>query len=129
MVGQQTEGKLVNRWLAKFHRTSPQWTRVRLGQVANKEEAKWYKVILRWSDAVFIENGVVYIVEGKLRPNLGAIGQLEGYKELFRVTPEFQQYWEYPIKMILLSPVLDLNIAELCRKKDIIYEVWTPEGW
>ena len=129
MVGQQKESILLTKWLALFHRTALQWKRVRMGQVADHDEAKYYKVILRWADAVFVEDGVVYIVEAKLRPDLGTIGQLEGYKELFIVTPEFQQYWNYPIKMILLSAYLDLNIAELCKKKDISYEVWKPEGW
>jgi len=128
-TGQQQESVLLTKWLATFHRTSPQWKRVRLGQASGKEEAKYYKVILRWCDAIFIEDGAVHIVEAKLRPDLGTIGQLEGYKELFIVTPEFQQYWNYPVKMILLSSYLDLNIAELCRKKDIAYEVWKPEGW
>jgi len=126
---QQKESELLSRWLAQFHRTAPQWKRVRLGEVAFPEEAKYYKVILRWCDAIFLEDGVVYIVEAKLRPDLGTIGQLEGYKELFIVTPEFQQYWNWPIKMILLSATLDLNIAELCKKKDIIYEFWKPEDW
>lgn len=129
MVGQQKESVLLTKWLKTFHRTALQWKRVRLGEVADKEEARYYKVILRWADAVFVEDGVVYIVEAKLRPSLGVIGQLEGYKALFIVTPEFQQYWNYPIKMILLSAYLDLNIAELCRKKEIIYEVWKPEDW
>ncbi len=129
MVGQQKESVLLTKWLAMFHRTSPQWKRVRLGQVANPEEAKLYSVLLRWADAVFLEEGIVYIVEAKLRPDLGALGQLEGYKELFKVTPEFQQYWLWPIKLILLSPVVDLNIAELCEKKDISCEVWKPEDW
>lgn len=129
MVGQQKESVLLVKWLKTFHRTDLQWRRVRLGQVADKEEARFYKVILRWADAVFIQDSIVYIVEAKLRPDLGTIGQLEGYKELFIVTPEFQQYWNYPIKMILLSPHLDLNIAELCKKKDITYEVWKPEDW
>jgi len=126
MVGQQKESVLLVKWLAAFHRTAPQWRRVRLGQVATKEEAKYYKVILRWCDAIFLEDGCVNIVEAKLRPSLGVIGQLEGYKELFRVTPEFQQYWNWPIKLILLTPVLDLNIAELCKKKGIIYEHYVP---
>ena len=129
MTGQQKESVLLVKWLATFHRTDLQWRRVRLGEVANHEEAKYYKVILRWADAVFVEDGIVYIVEAKIRPDLGSIGQLEGYKELFIVTPEFQQYWNYPVKMILLSAYLDLNIAELTKKKDIIYEVWKPEDW
>jgi len=128
MVGQQSEKILLNKWLAKFHRTDLQWRRVRLGEVATKEEAKYYKVILRWADAVFIKAGFVYIVEAKLRPDLGVIGQLEGYKKLFPLTPEFSWYKHWPVKMILLSPFLDLNIAELCKDKEIIYEVWDPEN-
>lgn len=85
--------------------------------------------MLRWCDAVFIHDSIVYLVEAKLRPSLGAIGQLEGYKQLFVVTPEFKQYWNYPVKMILLSAYPDLNMAELCKKKDIIFEVWVPEDW
>ncbi len=125
---QQKESVLLVKWLAKFHRTDLQWRRVRLGQVATKEEAKYYKVILRWADAVFIKDGFVNIVEAKLRPDLGVIGQLEGYAKLFPVTPEFSQYKNWPIKMILLSPYLDLNIAELTKEKSIIYEVWDPEN-
>jgi len=126
---QQKESVLVNRWLAKFHRTSPQWRRVRLGIPANPEEAKMYSVLLRWADAIFIEDGFVNIVEGKLRPDLGTIGQLEGYKELFKVTPEFKAYENWPIKMIILSPVLDFSTAQFSSKKGIIYEVWAPEDW
>jgi len=126
---QQKESVLVNRWLAKFHRTSPQWRRVRLGIPANPEEAKMYSVLLRWADAIFIEDGFVNIVEGKLRPDLGTIGQLEGYKELFKVTPEFKAYENWPIKMIILSPVLDFSTAQFSSKKGIIYEVWKPEDW
>lgn len=129
MVGQQKESVLLTKWLAKFHRTSLQWKRQRLGQVANPQEAKIYSVILKYCDAVFIEDGYVHIVEAKLRPNLGVIGQLEGYKKLFPVTPEFFHYWNWNIKMILLTPVLDLNIVELCKDKNIIYEIWKPEDW
>ncbi len=126
---QQKESVLLTKWLAKFHRTSPQWKRVRLGIPANPEEAKLYSVLLRWADAIFIEDGFVNIVEAKLRPELGAIGQLEGYKELFKITPEFDQYKDWPIKMILLSPVMDLGIAQICTKKGIIYDIWEPEEW
>jgi len=126
---QQKESILLTKWLAKFHRTSLQWKRVRLGIPANPEEAKLYSVLLRWADAVFIEDGYVNIVEAKLRPDLGTIGQLEGYKELFKVTPEFVSYENWPIKMILLSPVLDFATSQIASKKGIIYEVWKPKEW
>lgn len=126
---QQKESILLTAWLKEFHRTSPQWKRVRLGIPANPEEAKLYSVLLRWADAIFLEDGIMYIVETKLRPEFGAIGQLEGYRELLKVTPEFSAYKNWPIKLILVSPVLDLGIAEICSKKDIIYEVWKPLDW
>ncbi|MBD3262900.1 hypothetical protein GF374_00795 [Candidatus Woesearchaeota archaeon] len=129
MAGQQKESVLLTKWLAKFYPTSLQWRRVRLGQVPDKEMARLYKVILRWADAIFIEGGYVNIVEAKLRPPLGVTGQLEGYRDLFKVTPEFQSYWNWPIKLILLSSTLDLNIAEICKKKGIKYEVWKPADW
>ena len=126
---QQKESVLLTRWLAEFHRTSIQWKRVRLGIPANPAEAKLYSVLMRWADAIFIEDGFVWIVESKLRPELGTIGQLEGYKDLFYVTPEFVQYANWPVKLILLSPVMDLGIAQICTKKGITYEVYKPVGW
>jgi len=118
------ESDLVNKWVWTFHPTSLQWRRVRLGIVPTKEAAREYLVILRWADLVFVENGIVYIVEAKLRPNAGAIGQLEHYKLLFGRTPEFSQYWTYPIELILLTNYMDLEIVELCSQKGIKYEFW-----
>ena len=126
---QQKESILLSRWLARFHRTAPQWKRVRLGIPAFPDEAKYYQVALRWADAIFLEDGFMNIVEAKLKPDLGVIGQLEGYKELLKVTPEFSAYENWPVKMIILTPVLDLAIAEIAGKKDIIYEQFIPPGW
>jgi hypothetical protein len=121
------ESDLVNKWLWEFHPTSLQWRRVRLGIVPTKEMANMYMVLLRWADAVFIEDGKVYIVEAKLRPNAGAIGQLEHYKMLFGRTPEFNAYWNYPIELILLTNYMDLEIVELCSMKGIKYEFYQPK--
>ena len=120
------ESDLVNKWIWEFHKTALQWRRVRLGIVPTKEMAREYMVVLRWADLIFIEGGAVNIVEAKLRPTAGAIGQLEHYKELFKRTPEFREYWEYPINLILLTPYMDLEIAEMCSRKGIIYEHWSP---
>ena len=121
------EFELVNKWLWKFHPSDLQWRRVRLGIVPDKEKARMYMVILRWADAIFIQDGVVNIVEGKLRPTAGAIGQLEHYKLLFGRTPEFSQYWNHDINLILLTCYMDLEIVELCSRKNIKYEFWKPK--
>ncbi len=126
---QQKESILLTKWLAEFHRTDKQWKRVRLGIPANPEEAKLYSVLLRWADAVVESKGKILIIETKLRPDLGAIGQLEGYKDLFKVTPEFSDYKNWPVEMVLVSPVMDFAIAEIASKKGITYDVYKPEGW
>ena len=115
------ESDLVNRWVNEFHPQALQWRRVRLGVVPDKETAREYNVILRWADLIYVEEDVVYIVEAKLRPTAGAIGQLEHYKLLFAKTPSFSQYINYPVRMQLLTNYLDNEIVELCSRKDIDY--------
>lgn len=120
------ESELVNKFLWEFHRTNPQWRRVRLGVVPSKELARMYLVTLRWADAIFIENETVFIVEAKLQPNAGAIGQLLLYYDLFGQTLEFKDYWHMKREMIFLCPAMDLNLAEQCAKHDIKYVVYDP---
>ena len=129
MAGRQKESELLNAWLWAKHREDPQWKRVRLGMVPNPEMANMYKVILRWADAIFLHDGEVYIVEAKLRPGPGAVGQLELYGELFRRTPEFSMYETWPIHLVLLTAYQDLEMMSLCEKKGIIYEYfpWPSE--
>lgn len=125
----QKESVLLTRWLAKFHRTDPQWKRVRLGIPSNPEEAKYLQVTLRWADAIFLKDGKLHIVEAKIVPDPKAIGQLEMYKELIKVTPEFSAYENWPVEMVLLASELDLATAQMCSKKGIKYEVWKPQDW
>ncbi len=121
------ETHMLNAWLWEKHREDLQWRRVRLGVLPTKALARMYITILRWADAVVVKDGTVFIVEAKLRAGPGAIGQLEFYEMLFPNTLEFSQYKNYPIKLLLLSSVMDLNMAELASKKDILFEVFTEE--
>lgn len=122
------EAKIVTQYLWEHHRTSLQWRRVRLGVLPNKELNRMYSVLLRWADAIFIEDGTVTIIEAKLTPRADAVGQLLLYKELFVNTPEFQQYWNAEVKLMFLCPRMDLALAELCSKQNITYELYNPEG-
>ena len=124
------ESSLVNQWLWEFHRVHPQWRRVRLGVMPSHELGRMYMVLLRWADAIFIEDQTVNIVEAKLRPKADAIGQLLLYRDLFQVTPEFADYKHYTIKLIFLTTMMDLAIANLCSKQGIDYVVYEPvENW
>jgi len=84
-------------------------------------------VILRYADIVLIEDGQLIIVEAKLRPNAEAIGQLQLYSKLIRLTPEFEKFNDLPIKLILLTTMLDLPISELCSNLGITYEIYPVE--
>jgi len=121
------ESDMLNAWLWEKHRFDIQWRRIRLGVLPTKELARMYMTLLRWTDAIVLKDGTVYIIEAKLRPAPGAVGQLELYKQLFPETPEFDAYKEWPIKLVLLTSVVDLNMVEMCSKKDIDYEVFTEE--
>ena len=125
MVFKETD--LLNAWLWEKHRMDVQWRRVRLGVLPTKELARMYMTILRWVDAIYLKDGVVYIVEAKLRAEPGALGQLKLYAKLFKQTPEFDQYKEWHIQKVLLTAVMDLNMAELASDEDIEYELFTLE--
>lgn len=84
-----------------------------------------YMTLLRWVDAIYLKDGVVYIVEAKLRAEPGALGQLDLYEKLFKQTPKFSDYSEWPIQKVLLTAVMDLNMAELCSEKNVEYELFT----
>ena len=120
---QQNEAKLVNAWLWKYHRDKLQWKRVRLGPLPSHSLAKMYMVTLRWADAVVVDKGTVYIIEAKLKPNAGAIGQLLQYQSLFKDTPEFSQIANYPVKLIYLASEMRIDIYEMCKKYNIEF-IW-----
>lgn len=119
------ESDLVNKWMAREHGTALQWRRVRLGIVQDKEQARMFSVILRWADAIFVEDETVHIVEAKLRPSAEAFGQLELYRELFVKTPEFQQFWDRPIRLVFLTTMLDQELKEHADRKGIEYVIYS----
>jgi hypothetical protein len=115
----------LNAWLWKEHKTDIQWRNVRLGVLPTKELAKAYMSMLRYADAIYLKDGIVHIVEAKLRPNFGIIGQLEGYQMLFKQTPEFMAYQNWPIKLQILSSIMDIPIAQMASDKNMDFIVFT----
>lgn len=116
------ESRFVNKWLWVYHRDKPQWRRTRLGALPDKEMSALYSVTLRWADAIILDGNELVIVEAKLNPVAGAIGQLELYRELIRATPEFDRFSNLPIKLVFLTTRLDLQLLQFCTAKGITYE-------
>ena len=116
-----TETSLLEAYLFDKHRTNPQWRRARLGPLPSKELARAYLITLRWADGIVLHKGVVRIIEAKLNNPPGVLSQLELYKKLFPQTLEFSEWKEWPIEMVILTPVLDLALMELASEKNITY--------
>lgn len=125
-MGQQKEARFLNEWLGMTFPAALQWKRVRLGPVADKAMAALLKITLRWADAVVFENGTVYIIEAKLRSDLGALAQLEEYKKLFRDTPEFSALADSPVEMILLLPYAWVDLVRAAAVRGIQVRIFQP---
>ncbi|MDI6721338.1 MAG: hypothetical protein QMD85_03040 [Candidatus Aenigmarchaeota archaeon] len=119
------ETDMVNRYLWEHCRQCPQWKKVRLGKVNTQAEAYGAKVLLRWADAVYIDEaaGRINIIEAKLRPDPSAIGQLELYSQLIRETPEFSAYADYAVQLISLNAMEDLEVRRFAESKGIKFIV------
>ncbi len=125
-MNQQREQRLLNQYLQENFRDKPQWTRVRLGPAATKGEARLFKVGMRWADAIVKNGDEILIFEAKLRPDAGAIGQLQVYSDLFRKTPEFSDFATLPIRMIFLTTKLDMGLKSQTDRLGIEYVVFNP---
>lgn len=124
---QQSEARYVNEWAASDHPESLQWTRVRLGPWATKDQARIYMTTLKWVDHIYVKDGAVHLVEAKLRHLSQAIGQLEMYGKLFHETPMFSEYRDMPVKLEILVPREDADIMNMAVEKDMAYIIFAPE--
>jgi len=120
------EKRLVNEWLTLYHRGNLQWKNVRLGAHATAGEARMEMVTLPYADAVYIEDGEVYIVEAKIKADPRVISQLEFYIKRFPETPEFAQYKEAPVHGVLLVGHHNKNVADMAEEKGMNYVLFTP---
>ena len=115
------EMQYVNMWLKEFHPNALIYPRMRVGQSNSLTGAERL-----WPDKIFIEDGVVNILEAKIKPVSSGIGQLLGYNMLFPKTPEFFFAKEYPRKMVLLTALHNETIEAMAKEHNIEYVVYRP---
>jgi len=127
MVGQQKETRLVNEWLEMQDLDLRPWKKARVGPLPKGPFARLYKVAQRYVDAIFIKDGVVYLLEAKLKPTTSEAGKLEYANEVFDQTPDFKAIAHLPRRMIFLTTRDDPLIREFYERKGIQYVVYCPE--
>lgn len=118
------ENDLIEKWMSQNHPTAIQWVRQRLGPIRDRDNARLLSVTQRYADIIYIDDGSLWIIEAKLKPSGSVVGQLLQYKDLIKTTPEFKAFWNYPIKMAILTPYLAIDVLEFAKKFDIEYFVW-----
>lgn len=125
-MAQQRETRLLNEWLWLYHRETPVWKNVPLGQYNVEEGAREYMSKAPRADAIYIEDDTINIVEAKVVDELKAIAELEMYKMLFRGTPAFTNYRDLPIELILLRARERPEVTQMCAEKGITCVTFTP---
>jgi len=124
---QQRESKLLTEFLRKQYPHCLQWKRVRLGPLPDEVDKGYYKVTLRWVDAVVYRDRRILLIEAKMKPTSAAVGQLNLYEKLFPQTSEFSEFAHLPIDKMLLTTYVDKNVLEMCLDNNIIYQVYCPQ--
>jgi len=129
------ESRFINEWLMLKFPTALRWKRVRLGPISDKKLGSLLKITLRWVDAVVYDGEKVYIIEAKLRSDMGAISQLNEYYRLFGETPEFSLLKDKPREKILLIPYRWHDLITAAHREGIKVEIFKPRwlyremGW
>jgi len=121
------EHRLVAEWIAETYPTAKWKMRVRLGPTealpARYIPRSLVERILRpfahWADAVILLPDKVIIVEAKIVLSPRAIGELELYEWLFKQTPEYRPYWDWPIEKVLLYALEDERVIEYAKERGI----------
>jgi len=109
-------------------------TNVRLGmphpEVARvaltPEETRMLMITLPMADAVVTLRDRVDILECLVRPEWWKITQLKVYGRLFPMTPEYYDHREKPIRLVLLTAILNPFMEWLARDEGISVVLYRP---
>lgn len=107
--------------------------RVRLGAIEpliypeelTPEDYAMLGIFRRWADAIVIQTNQLVLIEGAIRPNLGDISQLEGYRLLIPVTPELEKWKALPVKLELVAAIEDPVVSLMARNRGITFIKFT----
>lgn len=128
------EWKLLSWWLATYHPTADILMNVRVGPTLpltgihnlTPAEAAMARVRNRWADAIFVENGLVTIVEAKLEPDPGIFSQLIHYARCVRVDPTLAQWVNSPLQLVALVYNDDPSVAQEAPFYGVRWVVYQP---
>ena len=127
LLTQQIEKKLTNEFFAENYIDKHVQRRAALGPTQVPIVNKMMNVITRWVDAIVFEPNLVTLIEFKMEPKGDAIGQLNLYEQEFGKSLAYQQYWDRPLKKLLVTTRLDDGVFEQAQAHNIEYKIFRPD--
>jgi len=126
--------RMLIEWLLKTYPPGTWRTNVRLGRPHPEQRARAVapeelRAFYPWmpsADAVVVLPEEVHIVECLVRPEWWKAFQLVLYEEFFRITEEYREHWEKPVRLILLSAVTNPIVTKARRKIGVRVVTWRP---
>ena len=119
------EMMFINAWVKATGPYDMNYGRMRVGALPNGDV---YQGVTRvFPDKVLVKDNKVLLIEGKIIPDSGAIGQLELYAREFPLTPEFKHLKDMPIRMILLTTLENKTVREFAESKGMEYVIFKPD--
>jgi len=126
--------RMLLEYLLKTYPPGSWRTNVRLGmphpEVARvaltPEETRMLMITLPMADAVVTLPEEVHILECLVRPEWWKITQLKVYGRLFPMTEEYRDHWEKPIRLILLTAILNPFMEWLARDEGVVVIRYRP---
>ena len=82
--------------------------------------SNWY------ADAVVVLPSEILVIEAKVDPNPGAVGQVLFYRTLIYSTPALQLYTTMPVSPVVLFAEDDSGVTPFARGLGVRVEIYTP---
>ena len=131
---QQRDSRYVAEFMSWAYPEDPKLINVRVGPVPlelrhrypDLDIDRWARVWDKTCDAIVITPTALVLIEGELRRPIVAIGELLVYRELVPQTESLSQYWQMPIRTILLTPLPDPTLEIVIRRLGIEIVEYRP---
>jgi len=78
-----------------------------------------FKITLPMADAIVLLPNEVHILECLVRPEWWKILMLKVYGKLFGMTEEYREHWNKPIRLILLTAILNPFMEWVAREEGV----------
>jgi len=124
----------LTEWLSQEYPPGSWKTNVRLGKIRKKakerahnpEEERALMPFLASCDAIIFLEDRVDIIEAMVRQQPGKIEQLVKYERLFKMTEDFREFWKYPTRKVLLTPLEQEFLEEFRKEFGVEIETYRP---